>query len=246
MAFQAKSALSQCTQDGPCKCTSDKGTLDLTPITGNPPFSDQSDSSGSWLFSYSPCTPFTEGSMECTNVAACQVSADMSQTYPTGTVDSATFGQGSDGSTQVTYASTDSSGTTRTTIVTLTCDETADPGTLNVVGEDPNNAAHYDMTLTSKHACFSGSGPGPGPGPNPGPGGGSDGLSVGSILCIVLIATLFVYVAAGIAIQKGVRKASGKEVIPNYTVWSAVPGLIKEGVQFTFRGCKGSSSYDKV
>ena len=37
----------------------------------------------------------------------------------------------------------------------------------------------------------------------------------------------FLYIVGGIVLQKGVRGASGKEVIPNSNFWLALPGLIK-------------------
>lgn len=38
---------------------------------------------------------------------------------------------------------------------------------------------------------------------------------------------LFVYIVGGVAFQVGVRKSSGKEIIPNYTWWFSLPTLIK-------------------
>ncbi|XP_076460651.1 uncharacterized protein LOC143293563 [Babylonia areolata] len=233
-----------CVQDGPCKCTSSQGTIDLTPIQGSSSqaaFPDVPDASGSWKYSYSPCTPFTEGYGECSSVAVCQVDNYGTVTFPAGDVDSATFGTDSSGNTQVTYTHTDSTGIPRTTIVTLQCDQSGGADSLNVQGEDPINPGIYEMTLTSVHCCLSS-----GPGPTPSGGGGSSGLSVGSILCIVFVGVACVYIIAGVAVQKGVRKAAGKEMIPNYTFWSALPGLIKDGVLFTFSGCKGSRTYDKI
>ena len=37
----------------------------------------------------------------------------------------------------------------------------------------------------------------------------------------------FLYIIGGIVLQKGVRGANGKEVIPNSNFWLALPGLIK-------------------
>ena len=43
------------------------------------------------------------------------------------------------------------------------------------------------------------------------------------------MAVVLVYLAGGLAFQKGVRKASGRDVIPNYSLWTALPGLVKVG-----------------
>ncbi|KAL8587949.1 hypothetical protein ACOMHN_066996 [Nucella lapillus] len=235
----------QCVQEGPCKCRSDQGIIDLSPIQGtasHAAFPDQADSQGQYLYSYSPCTPFSEGSQECVSVGVCQVSMDKTSSYPAGTVESATFGMDSSGNTQVTYSQTDSHGTTRTTIVTLQCAQSGGTDILNVQGEDPNYPSTYDMTLVSRHCCV-GSGPGPGPSPSGGSGGA---LSVGSILCIALLGVVCVYVAAGVAVQRGMRQATGREVFPNYSFWAALPAYIKDGCVFTFTGCKGQRTYDKI
>lgn len=207
----------QCTQEGPCKCSSSVGTIDLSPITGSPAFKDFTDQVGTWKYSYSPCQPFSEGSGECQSVLVCQVNWDQSQTFPCGTVDSAVWGQNDKGNNIVTYTKTDKIGTVRTTIVTLNCDNTSSANSLVVQGEEPFKARTYTMTLTSRHCCF-----------NSEPGStGSKALSGGTIVLIAFVVLVFVYILVGVAVQKGVRKATGKEMIPNYTFWSSVPGLIK-------------------
>ena len=42
-----------------------------------------------------------------------------------------------------------------------------------------------------------------------------------------LFSTIFLYLVVGVIIQIFVKKASGKDRLPNYTVWSSIPGLIK-------------------
>ena len=44
-----------------------------------------------------------------------------------------------------------------------------------------------------------------------------------------LLCLITVYLTLGIAIQIFVRKASGKERIPNYSFWVSFPGLVKVG-----------------
>jgi hypothetical protein len=44
-----------------------------------------------------------------------------------------------------------------------------------------------------------------------------------------LLCLIPVYLTLGIAIQIFVRKASGKERIPNYSFWVSFPGLVKVG-----------------
>ncbi|KAK7488281.1 hypothetical protein BaRGS_00020440 [Batillaria attramentaria] len=217
-----------CTKINSCSCNSSEGTIDLSALgnnDGSAKYLDQPDADGSWQFSYNPCHSFTEGT--CSDVAACQVSTDASQFYSIGTQDSAQFKKDSDGNVMIEYSATDQ-GTQRTTQVSLVCDKSSDD-TLKA------------MTLTSKHCCPSGGKPGPGPTVTT-----SLELSIGTILCMAFVGLLIVYIGVGIAIQKGVRKAQGKEVIPNYSLWSSVPGLVKDGVKFTVTCGKGSPSYSKI
>ncbi|KAK7109053.1 uncharacterized protein [Littorina saxatilis] len=232
------SAGESCKKLGPCSCQSDKGTIDLSPLKGSPKFQDKKDAKGAYLFSYNPCTPFDEGK-GCKKVSACQISLDKKTQFPTGTQDSASFSDNGNNNIAITYTATSGDATLRTTIVTLKCDKSGGEDKLDVDGE--TSPATYTMTLTSSHCC-----PKSGPSPPSGGGGGSGTLSIGSVMLIVVLALLVVYVAAGVGIQKGVRKASGKETFPNYTFWSSLPGFIKDGMIFTCSRCKRGSSYDQI
>ncbi|GFS14775.1 cation-dependent mannose-6-phosphate receptor [Elysia marginata] len=75
--------------------------------------------------------------------------------------------------------------------------------------------------------------------------GQSEGLSVGSILLIVFVSLVFVYIVAGVAVQVGLKKADGKDRIPHVTFWIAVPGLIKDGIRFTF-SCGKRKQYSDI
>ncbi|KAK7489260.1 hypothetical protein BaRGS_00019512, partial [Batillaria attramentaria] len=211
------SVAGQCTKTGPCSCDSPQGSIDLSPIAssdGSPAFMDMEDTQSAYRYSYNPCHPFTEGS--CTDVASCQITLDKTQQFPAGSQDSADFQQDSGtGDIKIVYSSTDSFGTTRKTEVTLKCDP--GPDTLSVSGETGENSATYAMTLSSPHCCR---------------GSAPDvtvtvELSVGTVLCIIFLVTVVLYVAVGVGIQKGIRKAQGKEVIPNYGFWSVIPGYVK-------------------
>ena len=41
------------------------------------------------------------------------------------------------------------------------------------------------------------------------------------------LVVVVLYLAGGVAVQAGVRKARGKERMPNIEFWSALPGFIK-------------------
>ena len=93
--------------------------------------------------------------------------------------------------------------------------------------EDPDIQGLYDLSLTGDSCCSkSGSGPGS--------SGGAGGLSIGSILLIIVLVVVIVYLLAGVMVQSAVRKAEGRERIPNVSFWSLLPGLVRDGFKFTF------------
>ncbi|XP_067650656.1 uncharacterized protein [Haliotis asinina] len=236
--FQAE-CIKTCVKKSSCSCMGDNGMVDLSPLAknGGPQFKDISATTGD-QFSWNPCTPFTEN--DCKNVAACQIQNINPPAYfNIGTQDSAKF-QVKNGVLTLTYSATTflgselEDGFTRTAIITLVCDKTVE-GTLKATGEKPAKSGKYLMTLTSKYACESSGSDVP----------GTYTLSVGSIIVITFVSLLVVYVAVGVSVQKFVRKAEGKEVIPNLGLWASLPGLIKAGFIFTVKCGKGSQ-YDKI
>ncbi|XP_046565766.1 cation-dependent mannose-6-phosphate receptor-like [Haliotis rubra] len=232
--------LDTCIQQTSCSCKNSKGTIDLTPLAntaGSAKFLDQPDASGStFKYSWNPCKDFTEGTSACTQVAACQSDSSTGTDYNLGDQASAEFVNEAT-SLSLHYSST--TDITRTTIVTLTCDETQE-ASLAITGEDPSNPGNYLMTLTSKYAC-----PKAGPGPTKGPPEPEGGISIGSILVIVFFGTFVVYLAGGVVLQTFVRRASGRDMVPNYGLWATMFGLIKDGVTFTI-SCGRRTGYGKV
>lgn len=78
----------------------------------------------------------------------------------------------------------------------------------------------------------------------------SNGLSTGSILLIILLVIVVVYLIGGILINWKFRHLHGVEIIPNYSFWSELPGLTKDGIIFSFkklrRLCSNSNSYNQI
>lgn len=157
-------------------------------------------------------------------------------------------------SVQIVYTAPGEGAGTRITYVNLVCDPRAtDP---IVVANGEIDTQQYSFTLTHRCTCpglcgSSASTPNPDtPTPAPGSPGSDDSLdvSIGTVICIVVLGLLVVYLATGITFQRVKRQASGKEVIPNVTFWQALPGLIKDGFVFSFGLCKksSSSSYQKL
>ncbi|XP_071965147.1 uncharacterized protein [Antedon mediterranea] len=78
----------------------------------------------------------------------------------------------------------------------------------------------------------------------------SEGLSTGSILLLIFFPTLIIYFLLGIILNK-LGGANGKELIPNYEFWNSLPGLIADGVMYswsilTCQGTKGATGYDSI
>ncbi|XP_067649793.1 uncharacterized protein [Haliotis asinina] len=227
----------ECTKINSCSCKNSKGTIDLKALgknDGTAKYPDQADGTGTWYYSYNPCNDFSEGS-GCTNVAACQTD-QLTNYFSLGDQTSAKFKDDPTNGLQIEYSAT--TDTKRTSYVTLKCDENTE-SSFTVDGENPPGSALYYFTLTSKHCC-----PNAGPGPKPGDTGGG-GLSAGSIVVIIFFALAFLYILGGLGFQTFVRKASGREMVPNYNLWSALPGLIRDGFILTFT-CGRRSGYGKV
>ncbi|KAK6165699.1 hypothetical protein SNE40_022577 [Patella caerulea] len=240
---QGAVSYTNCTKLTSCSCLTDTGlVVDLSPLTdssGKAKFSDVKAKSGD-DFSWNPCKDFTEkaGTATCTNVAACQIQLSTPPLlFGLGNQNSASFNINGKKNLQVSYSSKSDPKFTRTAIVELVCDESQE-GTLTAEGESPPTSGKYYMTLTSKYACAK----------SQEPSNSSNGLTVGSILLIIVLVLVIVYVVVGVSINKYGRHATGKEVVPNYTFWTALPGLIKDGVLFAFSGCKNGSgtTYDNI
>ncbi|XP_072029421.1 uncharacterized protein [Amphiura filiformis] len=233
-------ACSSCTRVNDCSCKcSDGRVIDISALgkkSGGPKFTyTQPSSSLPWEFAFNPCYKFSDD--YCKNVVSCQRATDKTSSYPLGTAESATWQ--SDG-TKVTYTSIGTDGVTRTSVLTLQCDPLGQPSapTYQAKGEDFATPAQYDYELKSICACPDGC--------KSSGGGGGGGLSFGSILCILFVVLVFVYIVGGMVFMKVVKKAEGKEVVPNVNFWMELPNYIKDGFLFVKNGCKGDSNYGSM
>ncbi|ESO96336.1 hypothetical protein LOTGIDRAFT_174858 [Lottia gigantea] len=228
----------QCVTIGPCSCEFDDGSgiVDISSLKsltpGQPKFKDVG-AIDMYSYSYNPCEPFTEG--DCIDVSSCQISADGMAQYPIGDQSSAAFSyDGTD--VQIFYSKfTD---VERQTFVTLKCDPSATTPTISAEGEQ--GAAQYYFTLTTNCACA-------GTCASSSPSNEDEGISTGTILCILLLVGGFLYIALGMAFMRTRRQASGAEMIPNRNFWTAIPGLIKDGFMFTIGKIRGKKpDYNEI
>ncbi|XP_066302595.1 uncharacterized protein [Branchiostoma lanceolatum] len=226
-----------CVKKMSCACEMDdkSGYIDLTSVqsSSKPRFRDVTPADfGPWLYSWNPCESFSMS--QCSNVAACQVSAtDPTQSFDIGTQDSVTFNKDVSGNWVLRYTSRDG---LKSLDVVLEC--TPDSDDLTVRGEIQMNG--YEFTLGSRHSCVK-QGPWPGL---------AVSISFGSILCIIFFPTLLLYCVGGVAFNKFARGKGGRELVPNVYFWSELPGVIKDGFRFATSTCRSprarDTTYDKI
>ncbi|CAG2193102.1 unnamed protein product [Mytilus edulis] len=186
-------------------------------------FEDQPDpDSNADMYSWNPCQPFNEG--DCMDVAVCNVHNNIPNAsyFTLGDQDSAVFST-SGKVTKLTYIYAGTGGAQRSAEITLTCDKDKE-GFLDVKGEIPLGSGEYFFELQTKYACVD-----------------LGGISIGTIILIAFLCFIVVYLVLGMSIQTFVRKASGKQRIPNYSLWSTVPGLVKDGTVFVVTRGKRTS-----
>ncbi|KAK7110157.1 uncharacterized protein [Littorina saxatilis] len=203
------------------------GVIDLSSIgntDSNPRFLDVQ-GNDEFLYSYNPCYPFNEGT--CAQAAVCQTTQAKDLYYQAGDATGAELTTDDQGRPSIHYSA--QTEITRNSYVALICDEAATEPSLKALGD--LSYADYHFELTTACACPNGCAG----------GGGGDvtvelSVSIGSIMCISLLAVLVVYLITGVVYNKARHKSSGSELCPNLAFWTSLPGLVKDG--FAFSGSK--------
>eukprot|EP00049_Salpingoeca_infusionum_P018274 m.356495 g.356495 ORF g.356495 m.356495 type:complete len:248 (-) comp17553_c0_seq1:323-1066(-) len=75
------------------------------------------------------------------------------------------------------------------------------------------------------------------------------GLTIGGIMVVIFFCALLLpYCIFGALFMRFKREKSGMEMMPNKEFWSALPGLIWDGIKFTFSGFKsiGGANYQSL
>ncbi|RUS70814.1 hypothetical protein EGW08_021421 [Elysia chlorotica] len=229
-SFPVSQAITKCTfVPSSCGCNTDKGLISLEKYADSP-FSDQ-DPITSYTYHWSPCKDITKGSIS----ASCFQEIPSSFSYDCGAF-STTKTSVKDGNAVFQL---DASDGTRHSTITCTCRQNA-ADVFKFDSEDPMSPGNYALSLTGEICC-----PKSAPGPSGGGGGGDGGLSVGSVLLIIALVVVVVYLVGGVALQIGVRKAEGKERIPNLSFWTELPGLVVDGFRFTL-SCGKTAQYSPI
>jgi len=122
--------------------------------------------------------------------------------------------------------------TPRSSIITLTCSPGGPlvPVTLPKVTGGAN--CQYLVNMASSAACATTPAP-------PGGGGGPHKISGGTIFLIILLVTTFLYIVLGCFYKTKYKGTTGRESCPNFTFWSTLPGLVKDGFVFTWSKLRG-------
>ncbi|KAH9500958.1 Cation-dependent mannose-6-phosphate receptor [Bulinus truncatus] len=205
-----------------CSCETEEGVIDLKPLSKSEPLSVEYKQKNE-MYYWDPCKDFTMGTITSGSIQV-QIPALY---YDIGSHDNAGTALDDKGQPMFYMAAKDGY---RTTFVTCIC---ASDTSFSFLKEEPQT--NYLFELKSEYCC-------------PGYQGGGDGssLSVGSILTILFFSLLVCYLALGTVFQISIRKAGGRDRLPNYNFWSAMPGLIKDGFLFTFSKCRKSSQYSNI
>ena len=94
------------------------------------------------------------------------------------------------------------------------------------VGTDnPAGSVTYTLTLKGPAGCAKA----PAPGPSP-----SQGLSGGSLFLILFFVLSSVYFAAGAGYNYKYNDMRGRDMLPQWTYWRQLPGLVKDGGKFSY------------
>ncbi|XP_062608410.1 cation-dependent mannose-6-phosphate receptor-like [Saccostrea cucullata] len=214
-----------CQKLSPCKCKTADGVVDLTALPSSAVVTD-----ANYSYTLSLCTGVT--CAEKNGVSVCQTDRKKTvNSYVNGYIRTATF-SGDPEKNQLVLSYTGATASTsalRNSTILLICDEDASNDVFSLLKVTPQGQVSYSFKLVSKHACII-----------------KKQLSAGSVLLILFFVFVLVYLIGGILFLRFYRGASGKEMIPNFEFWKDFPFLVKDGMTFTFRGCKTDTTYTQI
>ncbi|GFR90522.1 cation-dependent mannose-6-phosphate receptor [Elysia marginata] len=223
----------------PCTCSTPEGVLSLQTLMNNRPNQKPlSVVSGEFTYYIAPCNHPLTTVKKCHDLSntlvGCQVNSQ-GDAYGLGAQGgSAVMGDPQKGTVTFLNHYTSPDNINRISKLLLKCSDK--DGAFTFLNQTKNDASTitYMFMLETKYACLNA------------PSSSGGGLSTGSVLVIIFFVALIVYLVGGTLFLKYVRKAEGRESIPNYEFWSDFPSLVKDGVLFTLRGCKAESTYEKI
>ncbi|CAG5129104.1 unnamed protein product [Candidula unifasciata] len=209
-----------CTYYSNCTAETNLGVLDLNYARSNDPYSSL-DTSTNNNYLWKSCEDFT---IHGVTAGAIQEPTG-SYSVDLGVHSTTTCSVGASGYISFTMRSADS---TRTSVVKCFCGSSTD---FQFVSESPTYTFHFNFV---SDACC----------PNYVPSSSSS-ISPGTLIVIIFLSVAVLYILFGTIFQVAVRKAQGRERIPNVSLWTAFPGLVRDGFIFTFT-CGRRSGYGKI
>jgi hypothetical protein len=125
------------------------------------------------------------------------------------------------GGVQVNYTGGDPAGATqRTSTLRLMCEPSAIvPRGVSAIQVNPSSLEHYVITVAAADACVV----------RPKP------MSWGWLTIIIGGSSLVVYAIGGAIINAKVRGEEGLNIIPQWWLWQQMPGLVRDGVVFSWK-----------
>lgn len=229
-------AITKCDKTSLCSCETEDGLIDISPLSQSSPREIVGNPGSTDKFLWNPCVNFDYNTLK--GVGAVQMQNDQLFTEIGTNRDDlvTTFPDLSSGNAIFMMSST-----TGTNMAKVMCVCQKEASSAKIVFSQQSGyyppAAIFDFTLTAPHCC---------PGYRPSPSDSGSGLSVGSIVLIMFVALLSIYLIGGICFQGSIKKANGFERIPNFSLWKKLPGVIKDGIKFTFTCGKRSITYESI
>eukprot|EP00049_Salpingoeca_infusionum_P011644 m.203276 g.203276 ORF g.203276 m.203276 type:complete len:259 (+) comp14989_c1_seq1:28-804(+) len=195
-------------------------------------FYELADPAGDYDYYLNPSTPLNGETMQyCTfdadtppNVGFAQGRLDGGGCYYVGLLDQTTWQFDNSSGTDTITISMTGGKLGRSGIVKVTCDPKQSKPL--ATAESGAGTTVYTIDITHCSACSSGC-----------KGGGSGG----TILVAIFFGVLGGYFLFGFVFLKFVQKKEGGEAIPNGTFWGSLPGLIKDGFNFSLSCVRGST-----
>jgi hypothetical protein len=229
-----------------CKSKLGNYTYDLTKLAQQVTEDQTCTDTNQNLYYFLPCRVLTTS--ECANTepspGACQRDTRRPPLYhDLGSINTATFSQLPDAGINegilLTYTGGEED---RMVDIAFICDKAiTGTGKLECGNPAEQPQKHYHLIWRTAHACPSSSSGGDGDGDGDGGEKKKDdgGISGGWIFIIILSGVTVLYFVGGALFNKFVRHKEGLEIIPNVEFWLALPGLVKDGIVFTYRKIAG-------
>lgn len=221
-----------CKMTGPCTCEFEQWKIDLSPLV---PSSKNSEpmftvSAETYIFSYNPCKPFRSNATNCKNDTDLAVNRidKGGKCLVIGNQENVAF-KGDTSKVDGIYLeySNKKGAPNSFAKVLLQC---SNQNHFKYIKQETPPPLSYVFKLETIYACQP----------------VNHKLSAGSIFLILFMVATTVYLIGGFIFKHFYLHAQGVEIIPHYSFWSDFPLLVRDGCYFTFHGCQGPTTYERI